>query len=1032
MLNLTAVLAVLTSSPASALDPTRQISQYAIRHWTPDEGLPHTSVTGLAQTADRYLWVGTQEGLARFDGVRFTYFGTETDPAFRSNFILSLLADSGGGLWIGTRGGGLVEMRNGVFRNWGAKEGMPGETIVSLAETSDGAIWAGTLDDGLARIHEGKATTISSKQGLPSGAVRALAAGPAGELWVGFSDAGIVRLEKGSFRHFTEADGLPSRIIRSLHLTEGGVLWIATGDAGIASMTEGVFTPYSSGDLEGASVRAIREDSDGNLWIGTEGKGLARLTGGRLSTYVHVEHAPLTADIWAILEDDEGTLWVGSHGGALTQFRDGKALIYATREGLPHPSATALHADRESGLWVAGFAGLSHFNGSRFESTNTTDDDPIFSLHQDRDGTLWAGSQSGRLIRTAGDGTASVYTSAHGLPSSSIFAVHRDPAGTLWVGTAAGLARMNNGRFTVLKAEDGLGSNVVRFIHGDAQGALWIATDGAGLTRYLNGRFSVWGTAQGFPSDFIRAIHQDDQGVLWIGTGGAGIVRVHDGRFQQFTTRQGLLHDTIYSIVEDPQGNLWCSTGRGIFSVSRAALNQVAAGRMQRVSSTVYARAAGLSTAALEGIGGVQSPAARTTNGRLWFSTAGGVVAIDPSKVQRNPRPPAVHIQEAIVDQSVIPIRNGSLVPPGSRSIEFRFTGISYYAPEGITFRYRLDNFDESWIEAPSRRSAAYTNLPPGEYAFRVIAANADGVWNGDGDVFRFELRPYYYQTIWFRLLLLLLLVAVIWQIMRVRLRLLQAETTARTAVLEESLARAQRMESLGHLASGIAHEFNNTMMSALPWAEALRKQRSEDPLVQKAAGNIREACLRARDITFELLNFAEPRPPAKEPVDLHELVNDQLRMIRPSFGPLYEVIVRRKPGTPPVEADAAQLRQVILNLALNARDAMPEGGIITVGIRLASESEHRLWGLSSDDWVVMSVSDSGRGMSEETKQKIFDPFFTTKSVGEGKGTGLGLSIVHRIIDQHGGRIIVDTDDHGSTFYVLFPTAAHARAGEQS
>lgn len=1015
---------VLWSAPrAWSLDPSRAISQYAMRHWTAEDGLHNESVMALAQTKDRYVWVGTQDGLARFDGIRFTYFGRETHPEFRSSFVFALLADRDGGLWVGTRGGGVVEIRDGVLRNYGKAEGLPDDTIIALAQAPDGAIWVGTLSDGLARIDRGKVTaTLTPRNGLPGGAVRSLAFGPKGELWVALADAGLVRIDGGRIHLFTKADGFPSRKARTLYANAAGEVWVATMDAGLFRFANGVFTAYRGHDgFDPPLIRALHQDRDGNLWIGTDGQGPARLTKGRITTLRGHRYFPATADVWSIIEDHEGTVWIGSDHGALTQLRNGKILTYTTLEGLASNAVTAVESDRSGNVWVASFEGVSRLTGSSFQSVDLGESGlAVFSLHADDDGTLWAGTGSGTVIRISPDRTITTYGESEGLPGGNVFAIYRDPAGTLWIGTASGLARMTSaGRFVLLTKTDGLGANVVRFIHRDAKGVLWVATDGAGLNRYVNGRFTHWGTKQGFPTDFVRSIHEDADGVLWVGTGGAGLLRVESGRVWQYTTRQGLPHDNIYAIVEDRTGNLWCSTGRGIMSVSRRELNDLAAGRRSRIEPTVYGRAAGL--VSLEGVGGIQSSGARSRDGRIWFTTGAGVAEIDRRRLHRDPIPPAVYIEQASLDQRPLDVRDGTALPPGSRSIELRFTALNYTAPADVTFRYRLEGFDDRWIAQRESRSAVYTNLRPGTYRFHVIAANADGVWNETGDTFEFRLLPFFYQTVWFRLLLLALGIAVVMQIIRVRVRLLNAEAAARTAMMEESLTRGHKLQSLGQLASGIAHEFNNTMMMALPWAEALRKSRGEDALVEKATRNIRDACLRAKEITSQLLDFAQPRPPKIEAVDLHELVTEQIGLIRPSLGPGYEVVLREDARVPRVKADSSQMRQVIVNLALNARDAMPTGGVVTFEIRRMSDQEQRLWGAESQDCVVLTVSDTGKGMDEETKNRIFDPFFTTKDIGY--GTGLGLSIVHRIVEQHGGRIIIDTGEHGTSVHIVFGPA---------
>src|SRR4030095_16825500 len=339
--------------------------------------------------------------------------------------------------------------------------------------------------------------------------------------------------------------------------------------------------------------------------------------------------------------------------------------------------------------------------------------------------------------------------------------------------TRSGLTRIKGETSKTFTEADGLPNDLINVLYEDSNGSLWIGSLG-GLTRFKNDEFTTYTTADGLTSDFISALYEDSTGTLWIGTSGGGLNRLRNNTFTAYTTKEGLIDDVIYGVLEDGQNNLWFSSSKGVFRASKAEFDEVARGSISSISAITYGTADGMLTRECSGGG---SPAAwKDTAGRLWFSTIKGGAMINPANIKTNQKAPPVVIEQLRVDQEPVALGDNTNVPAGQTRFDFYYTAPSFVAPEKIRFKYRLDGFDNDWIDAGTRRNANYTNLRPGNYRFRVIACNNDGVWNETGASFGFYLRPYFYQTYWFYFLCLLVLGLVAWQFYRFRLRRVQAQ----------------------------------------------------------------------------------------------------------------------------------------------------------------------------------------------------------------------------------------------------------------
>ena len=736
---------------AWALDPAKAITQYTHQAWRAEEGLPENFVQAIAQTPDGYLWIGTQEGLARFDGVRFTVFDETNAPALRSSNVLALCAGGDGTLWIGLRGGGLVRFRNRVFTAFTVREGLPSNVVRSLYQDAHGRLWIGT-EKGLLHLEGERFIAAYRSADTSSPDVVMAIAGSGDDVWVGTDGKGLRRLRGAEVATFTRKDGLTSDAVRSLHVDADGTLWIGTRGGGLNRLRDGHVTAFPTHEGAWATIGsgAVLRDRDGNLWVGTRGGGLLRLAGEGFRAFT--KEQGLASDVvMCLFEDREGSLWIGTGGEGLHQLRDGKVTTFSVQEGLSSNMLLPIYEDRQGTLWLGSYGGgLNAFRDGSFTTYTTRQglsSDAIASLAGDSAGNLWIGTDGGGLNRMR-DGRFTRYGLAEGLSSNRVISLLVDREGSLWVGTyGGGLDRLVDGRFEVYGPSNGLSNSMVFALTEDREGSLWIGTDGGGLSRLRSGTFTSFTTRDGLANNVVYRIYEDSEGILWIGTFD-GLSRWKNGRFTTYTTRTGLFDNRIFQILEDDDANLWMSCNRGIFRVSKKELNEFADGRIATVLSVPFGRADGMKSSECNG---TSQPAGwKAHDGTLWFPTTIGAVRVDPRHLPTNPVVPPVAIEEVVIDKRHLDPSGPLRVAPGAGAIEIHYTALSLRNPANVRFRYRLEGFDSSWVEPGARRVAFYTNTPPGRYRFRVIACNDDGLWNEQGAAVEIYFEPHFYQTYWF------------------------------------------------------------------------------------------------------------------------------------------------------------------------------------------------------------------------------------------------------------------------------------------
>jgi len=764
-------------------------------------GLPQSTVEALTRTRDGYLWVGTQDGLARFDGTRFRVFNPQNTEGLPRGHIRALSSSRDGTLWIGTQSHGIVHVVDNKFVPYSVPEGLLNPFVRCILEDSKGAVWFCTLG-GLARWREGTFDGFTARDGLEDNNVQAIAEDPQGRLWVGTS-SGLSLLERDKFVTFPDQQLFAGQPVTCLAVDRDGGVWVG-GNRTLARYLGGrAVTVYElGGPAVPPAVQKLAIDSTGALWVGTVSEGLFRLRDGLWEEY-GMQEGLSDADILALFGDAQGNLWVGTNAGGLNRLRARPVTMIGAPEGLSDANATAVLEDRDGSLWIATPGhGLNHLRDRAIRSYTSRDglgSDVVYSLWQSpRDGTIWVGTNDGSLQWLEGQHFHHFALPDHG----SVARIMEDSAGNMWLGTRRGLVQIRDGNVVrTYTQDDGLPDNTVFAITEAPDGSLWLGTIN-GLSHFAHGTFTNY-LATKAGGTLVTSIYVDQAGVVWFTTGGDGLGRWQGGKLSWATTKNGLPDDSPYAIMDDSAGNLWLSSNHGILRVAKQELNDLAAGKLTSLKVRVFDTADGLRNN--ECYGGTQPASWKRRNGDVLFACIGGVVEFAPTQLALPSEQPPVHLEEVRINQKDIrpeATRVIPRIPPGSGSLEFTYTGIDFVAPRQMHFWYRLENFDKNWVEAGTRRTAYYTNIPPGSYRFEVIAENADGIKSASSAGFAFILEPHFYQTGLFYCASAWLLLTLVFAIYRLRVQRIRAHEKQlqnlieqRTAALQIEIAERKRTE---------------------------------------------------------------------------------------------------------------------------------------------------------------------------------------------------------------------------------------------
>ncbi len=1058
------------------------VQQYIHQVWQTEQGLPQNSAYALCQTRDGYLWIGTAEGLVRYDGVRFVVFNKSTTPAMKSNWIAALTEDSNGALWIGTRNG-VNRLKDGVFSHYSTQNGLTNEVVRSMIVDNEGCLWVGTNGGGVNRLKDGTFTALTTKNGLSNDVVLTLLEDRDGAVWIGTQGGGLDCFQKGTIHNYSTKNGLSNDVVRSLLQDRDGSLWIGTR-GGLDCLQRGVFKHYNiNNGVSENVIMSLLQDRDGSIWIGSYGGGVDRMQNGILTRY-NAQNTLSNSIVHSLLQDREGVLWIGTFGGGLHRLHSSIFTCYTTDEGLSNNFVNAVLYDTMGALWMGtNGGGLNRLYQNAitvYTKKNGMPNDVVGALLQDRSrgktaGALWVGTTRG--LHCFNNGVFTHYTQKNGLSNDYVWSLAQDATGTLWCGTQKGLNRFNNGAFTSYTTSNGLSNDIVIALlhdqsHTTNAGALWVGTQ-KGLNRLKNGVITHYTTNDGMASDFIWSLLQDPDGTLWIGTT-SGLHRFKNGKFTVYGTKDGLFDDIAFCVIEDDSGYMWMSCNKGIYRVRKSDLNAFADGKLQRISCDAFGAFDGMKSA--ECNGGCPS-GWKDRDGNLWFPTIAGVVMVNPKRLQSNPLPPMVMMESVKTDSTEIMATRmagaASALPASIEKFEFRYTATSLIVPEKVKFRYLLEGYDNIWTEAGTRRVAYYNNLPHGRhYRFRVMACNNSGVWSDVGASYSFFLDAFWYETWQFYVfcaasVMMSVVGSYQWRVRLVDARNheLEQQVSERTQELTDANAEIQRqmdiqveqsreievanseLQEKNEMLSvlnvekdeflGIAaHDLKNPLSAIHGVADMLLLY--EDELKKEQKQQLLQSIVASSERMFELIkNLLDINAFERNGIILNKIVVN-LSHTAEFIVDSYRARARQKQLTLHytsesevwLNADETALNQILDNLISNAIKYSPAGKNVWVEIKEQIVKEQRTSSQEQDSvlksvpYCLILVKDEGPGLSAEDKVRVFGKFarLSAQPTGGEHSTGLGLSIVKKLVEAMNGCVWCESElGKGATFMVELP-----------
>jgi signal transduction histidine kinase/DNA-binding response OmpR family regulator len=760
----------------------------------------------------------------------------------------------------------------------------------------------------------------------------------------------------------------------------------------------------------------------------------------------------LDKNVYPLFEDRDGSVWIGTFS-ALSHYKDGNVNNYTRRDGLLYDIVQALHQDRAGRLWIGSLNGVQYRESGKF--TDFTErlgirvgDFDFWAIHQDRNGALWFGTSKG-LIQY-GNGAARRLTTENGLPSNDVKVIHEARDGSLWIGTYGGVARLSERD----EAGEGEGEKGRR---GDGEMRWTVA--------------ATYTERDGLASNHVRAIYEDEQGTFWIGTYDGGLSRFREGKFTNYTTKNGLYSNGVFAILEDARGNFWMSSNQGIYRVRKDELNDFAERKQKTIMSIAYGKSDGMLN--VECNGGRSPAGIKTRDGRLWFPTQDGVAIIDPKHIFVNPNPPPVVIEDVTIDNQSVAyetiqsaIRNSRLpsslngggqaqslpasargglrqagaiqIQPHQQNFEIHYIALSFINSANLRFRYKLEGLDEEWVEAGTRRTAYYTHAPPGEYTFRVIAANSDGVWNETGTAIQIIIIPPWWQTWWaYTLYAILSAAALVGFIKRRELALrkrteeLEAAVAQRTSQVvaqkEQLELQSESLQELDHAKSrffaNISHEFRTPLTLILGPIQSMLSK-APDPADQQNLEMMKGNAKHLLQLINQLLELSKLE---SGKLQLQARRQDAISFLR-GITSTFESLAQRKniqllldAGEEMMEMyfDGEKLEHVFTNLLSNAVKFTPEGGKVSVVV--AGERHLSAQSPAGDGHLEVRVKDTGVGIPKDKLPFVFDRFFQAQSASTRafEGTGIGLSLAKELVELHRGTIEIKSEEGWGTEVIV-------------
>ncbi len=985
----------------NGISPYTPLEECAVNQWTGDNGLLSNNLTSVFQASSGFLWITTNNGLMRFDGVNLQIFDQNKVPFFSTEAFYRIYEDKDRTLWLASRGNGIVQYSQNKFSQYLPDNPLVPRSLRTMLIQDDGTIWAGSDYKGLIRIKDSTAVRVPDPL-LENVSILALEEGDDSTIYVGTNSRGLLALKDGNVKQvpLNKFRNIPVHVVKRL---EKGTVYIGTS-YGLFILKDGIVSAVDF--LKNIQVNDIIRDHFGSVWVATE-RGL-----GRINEQYNVREF----------------------------LRSGK--------GFPGAHITSLFIDREGSLWMStGKSGLLRLKESPIRNYDEEN-----GLSIDRVNVVTE-APDGKFLICLDDGMVDIFDNGviRPLPvhnrdwNESVRDILVEPDGTIWMASYNGVLKKNKKGERLFTTEDGLSSNSVRRILRDSTGDLWFATSAGGVIRFRDDKVEqVFDREAGLSSDYILALEQDSTGRLLVGTHSGGLNVIHpDGSIEVFNisgnddgilifnlevdksgnvwlaTSNGLYHfsfqsrsftqirladviqgESFFDWVEDHRGNVWVPTNIGILQISKKEVTDFIAGKLGRVNNRIYDDHDGMKNKECSGA----TRSLLSSKGEVWVPTIDGVSVVNPERLAINRIVPPVYITAVATDEGETTNPPEEItIQPGNFRLTIRFTSLSLWAPNKVKFRYQLNRVDRDWKDVvDNERSVGYTNLSPGNYTFRVIASNNDGIWNQEGATIKIKVRPFFYQTAWFYIILASGSLVMIYLLYRWRVDAVENRNQELMKVNSE----------LDRFVYSASHDLRAPLTSILGLVRLTKLD--DNPENRKQYLEMVEKSIHKLDgFIHDIINYSRNARTqlASVPIDFRTITSEIFEMLnfQDNSSKIKKIINVTGEGT--FYSDRKRLDIVLYNLVTNAikyHHTNHQEPWIKIDISYSSRS------------AVIKVIDNGPGIRKDHLENIFKMFYRADE--RSSGSGLGLFIARETVEKLKGTITVDsTRGKGSTFTVQIP-----------